>query len=941
MYEDEPTLEEMKRAVHILPLAAILGLNPRKISQGEYVVKCPNPSHEDKTPSCHINHHKNVFHCKGCGQGGTVVDWLMLTENLNEAGAIKRLKEEFGKVDVAKRQIEVEEKQPAPVNIYDPVNQKALSYYIDFCHKMFMSKTEGASYLMKRGLIYGEIVEEFKIGFSDGSLNPSQMNIKESEIYQALFDLGILKNEDGSTGSPTSNGSTREHFSNRVIFPVFDENGLIVQIYGRNIGAIGAKHMLLSTPLTLFNPRALISPEIILCESVIDALSIMAMGYRNVAAVLSVNGMKDDLFEKIINSNIKKVFIAFDNDQPGNNAASSLAEKLIDHKIESYRITFDEGSDANDLLRKSENIETAKKKISELLENAPALKQIMDTPAPYESGRVESLSKNGKEYIYQIGQRQYTIRGLDQNKTDSALKIFLRLDYEEPTKHEKRFHIDNNLDLFNAKTTGIFSRAAASKLTLDERVISADLDSLTVKLDELLKRTIEEKENKTKDKERKKEFHKNLKTSFEASLFLDDPLFVLRLINDFEKAGVVGERLNMFVAFVATLSRWMKYPLHIIIQSESSAGKSNMLNLLNKLVPEEESLYFTQVTPKSFYYGEKDYLKCKVIFIAEGDGLKEAEYAIKQFMSEGRLSISYTKADPKTGENTSESSDVEGPAQIIITEPREGINEEIINRSLVLILDMSPEQTRRIQDYQRLLDSPEGVVLRKERETICDFYRHVQRELKPWPILNEFSKILSFHTRSHQARRENQMYLTLLNCLTILNQRHRERIIKNGETYIKTHPIDIAWCNFMAKHVFSHSAEELSPQTLVFMKTLVRYFIEEAEKQGVEFDQLWFRRKEARQITGLGNSRAAVNLDKMVDYEILTCRRDQNGLMYRFLYKPDIDYEIDNLDRLKLVRMADILKHASKKERQEFEAFKPSLEKIFKALDPKYKGEGI
>jgi hypothetical protein len=185
------------------------------------------------------------------------------------------------------------------------------------------------------------------------------------------------------------------------------------------------------------------------------------------------------------------------------------------------------------------------------------------------------------------------------------------------------------------------------------------------------------------------------------------------------------------------------------------------------------------------------------------------------------------------------------------------------------------------------------------------------------------------------------MYLTLLNCLTTLNQRHREKVIKNGETYIKTHPIDIAWTNFLAKHVFTHSVEELSPQTLVFMKTLVRYFMKEAETQGVEFDQLWFRRKEARQITGLGNSRAAVNLDKMVDYEILTSRRDQNGLMYRFLYKPDIDYEIDNLDRLKLVRISEILKHASKKERQEYEAFKPSLEKIFQALDPKYRGEAI
>jgi DNA primase len=154
----------------------------------------------------------------------------------------------------------------------------------------------------------------------------------------------------------------------------------------------------------------------------------MAMGFRNVVASLSVNGLKDDIFEKIINSNVKKVFIAFDNDNPGNTAALSLAEKLIDHKIESYRIVFDDNSDANDLLRKSESTERAKERFKELLENAPALKQVIDT-VQSNGYHADSLTKKGKEYLYKIGQREYTIRGLDQNKSDSSLKIFLRLDY--------------------------------------------------------------------------------------------------------------------------------------------------------------------------------------------------------------------------------------------------------------------------------------------------------------------------------------------------------------------------------------------------------------------------------------------------------------------------------------------------------------------------------
>jgi len=928
MYNNEPTLETMKRSVAILSLAA--SLSPKRISQDEYVVRCPFGKHEDKTPSCHINQHKNLFHCKGCGEKGSVLDWIMLTEKRDINSAIKRLKEEFTNTGNLKRNIEIEERKDLSINIYDAKYQKALSLVINFWHENFKNTKEGAAYLMKRGLIFGELVDEFNIGYSDGSLAEV---INDLEIVDSLLELGIITKASNGSGLASTKNGAGEHFAGRVIFPVYDENGLIVQIYGRNILSAGSKHLLLgNVGLSLFNPKTLISSEIILCESVIDALSIIAMGHRNVVSSLSVNGLKEDLILKIISGCVKKVFIAFDNDNAGNNAASSLAEKLIQAKVESYRIVFDEGTDANDLLRKSESIETATARFKELLANALPLKQLTDmlnesgSPSTSISGAVE---KHGKEYIYKIGQREYVIRGLDQNKTDSALKVFLRLN------HEERFHIDNNLDLFNAKATGLFCRSAGTKLNIDYGVISSDLDSLTIKLDELLKKTLEEKENKTTEK--KKEFYKNIETSFKAREFLSDPLFIVKFVKDMERAGVVGERLNMFFGFLSTLSRTMKYPLHLIIQSESSAGKSNMLNLLSKLVPEESMIYLTQVTPRSFYYGEEDYLKNKSIFIAEADGLKEAEFPIKQMMSEGRLAISSTRTDPKSGEHTTDNREIEGPAQFVITEPLESLNEEITNRCVTLVLDMSLKQTERIMEYQRLLHSPDGVNLRKQKEIICDFYRHVQRELQPLEIINPYSKYLSFSARSHQARRDHQKYLTLLDCITLLFQHQREKVYKDNKLCIKTHPIDIEICNYLSRFIFANSFEELPPQTMLFTSNLIKYILTEAKTSSVEFEQVWFYRKDARHQTGLSNTRVHEHINRLVDHEILTSRRDQNGISYRFLVKPSDEGSISYLERLNLVRMTEILKHSSKKERQEYIDYKNNLESIFVALDPSYK----
>jgi len=907
-------LEQLKRDVSLLSLAASSGIELKKLANNEYSALCP--FHDDKTPSLHLNASKNLFHCKACGKSGSVVDWIIFSQNVDAKEAIKILRSEYaknhtngssGKINGFNGREDKSEEKEIP-NLEDMKYRKALSLAVRYWHENFKNKKEGVEYLIKRGLVYGELVDAFQIGYSDGSLADV---INDESIKSALEELGIIK--DG-----------REHFTGRVIFPVIDEKENILQIYGRNTVREGVKHLYMKAPMSgIYNISGL-SNETILCESILDALSLISLGFSNVVSSFGVNGIKEDVLDLLENRGVHKIYIAYDSDSAGDTGSSVLSEKFISRKIESYRIRFPENTDANDLLKNPD----ARELFRGLLENAVPIKELADE-ALVESSRNESLEKKDGEYRYRVGPRSYTIRGIESNTTNAKMRIFLRLDCNDI------FLIDNNIDLFNAKTTGYFVKSASERLSMDERVIRADLDRLTNGLDGILKKAIEERESKKNPQ--KIEFHKDLILSQKSREFLNDPLFMVRFVRDIETAGLVGESLNMLFSYIASLSRHRRKQIHIIIQSESSAGKSTLLNLSADLIPEEDKIYFTQITPRSLYYGPPGFLKNKCIFIAEADGLKEAEFPVKQLMSEGRLSISYTKTDPQTGEHTSEIKENEGPSQFNITEPQERLHEEIENRSVVMILDMSPEQTERILAFQRLLHSPEGIEIQRKKEEICNFYRHVQREILSLDVQNPYSRFLSFNAKSHLARRDNQKYLTLVDCITLIFQHQREKVMDGGSMCVKTQLADIAIANFLARRIFARTLDELPIQTRNFVETLADHFRAYAKKNEADFDQIWFYRREMREITGLSNTRVHEHTNRLVDFEYLAFRRDQNGISYRFLFEPNTDRGFFTT-YLKLCDMEELIKKSTRKERQEYTDFIPRLKEIFSALDPTYTG---
>ena len=178
---------------------------------------------------------------------------------------------------------------------------------------------------------------------------------------------------------------------------------------------------------------------------------------------------------------------------------------------------------------------------------------------------------------------------------------------------------------------------------------------------------------------------------------------------------MVGEETNKHVGYLAAVSRQLETPLAVIVQSSSAAGKSSLMEAVLAFVPEEERIQYSAMTGQSlFYMGDTD-LKHKVLAIVEEEGASRAAYALKLLQSEGALSIASTGKDPATGKLVTHQYRVEGPVMMFLTTTAIDIDEELLNRCLVLSVNEDREQTQAIHRLQREQQTLEGLLARQER----------------------------------------------------------------------------------------------------------------------------------------------------------------------------------------------------------------------------------
>jgi DNA primase len=213
----------------------------------------------------------------------------------------------------------------------------------DFYHETLLAAAEGTAYLESRGLADPELVRRFRLGLANRTLGyrlPSKAAKRGERIRSRLQELGVLRQ------------SGHEHLAGSLVVPIENESFEVVQLYGRKVTAGLRK----GTPLHLYLPgphrgvwnrAALVEhDEVILCESLLDAMTFWSAGYRNVTTAYGTNGFTAELREAL-RTHARRVLIALDRDEAGDRAAKKVAGQLTADGVECYRLLLPRGMDAN------------------------------------------------------------------------------------------------------------------------------------------------------------------------------------------------------------------------------------------------------------------------------------------------------------------------------------------------------------------------------------------------------------------------------------------------------------------------------------------------------------------------------------------------------------------------------------------------------------------
>jgi len=253
--------------------------------------------------------------------------------------------------------------------------------------------------------------------------------------------------------------------------------------------------------------------------------------------------------------------------------------------------------------------------------------------------------------------------------------------------------------------------------------------------------------------------------------------------------------------------------------------------------------------------------------------------------SEGELTIASTVKDAQTGNLTTQKYRVEGPVALFVTTTARDIDEELLNRCLVLAVDEGRAQTRAIHQVQRDRRTLAGLHANRERQDLIALHQNAQRLLRPLAVLNPYAQHLTFPDQTTRLRRDHEKYLTLIDVIAFLHQ--HQRAVKNdrGIEYIEVTLDDIALANRIAHDVLGRSLDELPPQTRRLLKLLDRHVAAECQRQHLKRADVRFTRRALREAIHWGDTQLKVHLGRLAELEYLVAHRTRaNGFEYELVY---------------------------------------------------------
>lgn len=351
---DHSTIERIIDAAQIVDVVSeFVTLKKKGVN---YVGLCP--FHDDKTPSFYVSPAKGLCKCFACGKGGNAVHFIMEHEQMSYPEALKWLANKYH-IEIQERELTTEEKEAQNIreSLY-VVNSFARDYFQNILYNHIDGKSIGMAYFRQRG-IRDDIVKKFQLGYCTQSRDAfAQEALKKGYKKEYLIKTGLCyeKEEDGSL---------RDRFWGRVIFPWFNVSGKILGFGGRVLDSRtkGVSQKYVNSPESeIYSKRkelygiyqaksAIVKKDCVyMVEGYTDVIAMHQCGLENVVANSGTALSEEQI--RLLHRFTSNITLLYDGDEAGIKASIRGIDMLLAEGMNIKVLLLPDGEDPDSFARK-------------------------------------------------------------------------------------------------------------------------------------------------------------------------------------------------------------------------------------------------------------------------------------------------------------------------------------------------------------------------------------------------------------------------------------------------------------------------------------------------------------------------------------------------------------------------------------------------------------
>jgi DNA primase len=342
------SLDRLKTSVDLVDL--LDSYLDMKKTGAAYKALCP--FHDEKSPSFVIQQGDDHYHCFGCGAHGDALQFLMEHQKLGFVDAVEHLADRF-KVQMEYSDADAEEKGPSKKRLKFALGRASL-----FFHTLLLHSPEGheaLKYLLGRGIDL-DFIKTFQIGYAPRFTGPlARVLQSEGVTNEEMLEAGILRK--------SQDGKTRDFFSERITFPICAPSGEVIGFSARKFkeSTFGGKYINTTETPVFKKSRVLFglhasrrdiakTRKALLVEGQLDALRLLYAGVR-IACASQGTAFGEGHAAELINLGVREVFLAFDSDNAGLEAAAKVGQIFQKKGIAVKVVQMPEGKDPDEFVK--------------------------------------------------------------------------------------------------------------------------------------------------------------------------------------------------------------------------------------------------------------------------------------------------------------------------------------------------------------------------------------------------------------------------------------------------------------------------------------------------------------------------------------------------------------------------------------------------------------